>query len=185
MTFKAFDINTGGYFDWTITDNKIIYKGKTILLSSLLLVEYDANEPKINGRFTFYFGKGSFGNVCLTFPMEDKERAQEVVNFLLNVVGEENFIFFGKEPRESRDEKIRKITGDPMLKLKIVGIISAIIIGIALIALVVTSFNEGLSKTSNNDRPTYDDVFGKDPNDWTDEDKEYVDDLFEWIDENQ
>lgn len=185
MTFKAFDVHTGGYFDWTITDNKITYKGKTILLSSLLLVEYDANEPKINGRFTFYFGKGSFGNVCLSFPMEDKERAQEVSDFLLNLIGEDKFIVFGEEPRESRDEKIRKIQGDPMLKLKIVGIISAIIIAIVLIALVVSSFNEGLSRPSNNDRPTYDDVFDKDPNNWTDEEKEYVDDFFGWMEKNK
>ena len=65
---------------------KIIYKGKTILLSSLLLVDYAANPSSVNGRFTFYYGKGSFRNVCLSFPIEDKERAQEVVNFLLNVV---------------------------------------------------------------------------------------------------
>ncbi len=179
MTFKAFDVNTGGYFDWTITDDRIIYKGKTILLSSLLLVEYDANEPKINGRFTFYYGKGSFGNVCLTFPMEDIVRAQEVADFLFNLIGEDKFIFFGKEPRESRDEKIRKITGDPMLKLKILGVISAIIILIGLIALIATSFSNG---SSSDKKGTWGDDGYYNPTD--EEMQDAMDEAKDWMEEN-
>ena len=43
----------------------------------------------------------------------------------------------------------------------------------------------GSASCSNNSSSNnqYSEVFGKDPNDWNNDDKEYVNDLFDWIDE--
>lgn len=59
-------------------------------------------------------------------------------------------------------------------KLLIVALIAALCIAI-VISLNTSSSNESKNK--------YDDVFKKDPNTWTEDEKEYVNDLFEWTDE--
>lgn len=179
MTFQAFDTSTGGNFDWTITDDKITYKGKTILLDSLILIKYA--EPEIasaNGIFTFYFGKGAFGNVTLTFQSADTSRAKEVADFLLNYIGEDRFINVNKEGY--RSPKLNLVESkNPMRKLTILGIISIIVIVASLIFLFLNSDNS--NKSSHDNKTTYDEVFDKDPNTWTDNDKEYVNDLFEHV----
>lgn len=55
------------------------------------------------------------------------------------------------------------------------------IIIIVVILLIVAWAMAGGTGGSN----TYDDVFDKDPNEWTEDEEQYVNDLFEWIDENQ
>ena len=52
---------------------------------------------------------------------------------------------------------------------------------VAVLALVSIMYTIADSPSSKNDS-RYEEVFGKDPNDWNEADKKYVNDLFAWID---
>ena len=50
-----------------------------------------------------------------------------------------------------------------------------------ILVLIAWLFSFGSSSVSKN---KYDDVFEKDPNTWSEDEKEYVNDFFEWMGEN-
>ena len=63
----------------------------------------------------------------------------------------------------------------PSIKKDILSYISLIIVLIFILCLCVNC-------SGNSDNP-YKDVFNKDPNTWTDDEKEYVNDFSKWMDE--
>lgn len=77
--------------------------------------------------------------------------------------------------------QIRNITKneDILNKKKILVYISFIIMAFSVLRYVPMVISEIVNSSSSRD---FDDVFDKDPNDWTDEEKDYVDDLFDWMD---
>ena len=86
--------------------------------------------------------------------------------------------------RELTEEQIRIL--EEQYKNKSKDLVKSIFSGI-LIVIVVALLLYGFQSCSDNDdyySDKYDEVFHKDPNTWTKEDKDYVNNLFDFIDEN-
>ncbi|HCI59462.1 MAG TPA: hypothetical protein DE313_01445 [Ruminococcus sp.] len=73
-----------------------------------------------------------------------------------------------KESSEAREEKIKKY------------LYPIIAIFMAVLFLVFCIF--GCNSSSNSYKNKYKDVFNKDPNTWSEDEKDYVNDFFEWHD---
>ena len=79
----------------------------------------------------------------------------------------QNDIVFGK----SKEEAV-KVTFDKVKILCGVFVLMLVLYAVAMIASDTTSYYD-----------KYDDVFQKDPNTWTEDEKQYVNDFFEWLDD--
>lgn len=107
ITLHGFDIFRGNTFEWTVFDDCIVYKGKMIPLNSVHFVNYSPwREGAVNGTFSFHYGAKGKKREVLSFQASESQSANEVANFLSNILGSERFVDERKGPPES--EKLRQ-----------------------------------------------------------------------------
>lgn len=83
----------------------------------------------------------------------------------------------GELSQQYVDSMFRSKTKEEKKESRITWIFFGTIIAVILFIVV------GCTISSNQDDP-FDDVFNKNPNNWSDSEKEYVNDLFDWMKEN-
>ncbi|MBR6694319.1 MAG: hypothetical protein IKL62_05170 [Clostridia bacterium] len=184
MTFTD---NSG--YSWSISGDKIIYGKRELSISSLVLVRYCYPEDgpySVNGFFTFHYSEEYSDNVLLAFATNQKEKAKEAADYILNIVGKERFINVKEEPNSPKMSILKKTGKAPTPKdifwarVKILGPIIAIII-IGLIILIASSVSD--SSSSNSDNNSKDGFIGSDGK-YHEYVPEFGDDVNNWMEEN-
>ena len=103
MTFKAFLLKA-----WTVTDDRILYKNKELLLSSLERVEHSpVKDETSNGVLTVFWNDGlRFANFA--YPYSQREDAKKAIEHILRVVHGEDAVIADKKQIQITEKGFRK-----------------------------------------------------------------------------
>lgn len=108
MTFKASMCK-----EWTLTDDKIIFGNKEILLSSITEAKHSPLIGKVtlfnsNGVIQVFYGTGAFDFATLAYPAKQKEDGEKAAEYILTFVGGEETKKEIEKQREIREKGFRK-----------------------------------------------------------------------------